>query len=212
MRIWVCFGAVLVGGFLALSQMGVAPELRAGWYSMLMTAVGLIMCWGGVEAARWLLRDSPVAQAATPRSDWGRLWLWSGIPSGALMLFWLLLGACLNSHVSRPVMVVLVALAIMGPAVWCIAGFWLAGEVVGNGNLKRHLVALLGGGMLLHLLGGLVAAYIFPHFVGMHLRSVCVLLSALSGYYPLAFCHLLLIGCVWSALFKVGIGQRFLSE
>lgn len=195
MRMLVCLGAILVAGAFVLSQMGTPVTARAGWYEMALTFIGILMCWGGVEASCWMLRKSPIAKTTLPKSDWGRLWIWSGIPSGAFMLAWLLFGWASFSFVPREIAVLTIGQALMGPALWMLSTPWMIKETQIYNKGNSLLLMLLGSALLLHGLGVAFAMYIFPHFSGASLRSVFAMMSALAGYYPLAFFHLLLIGC-----------------
>lgn len=208
MRIWMCLAAVVIGGLVVLSKMGLAPDMRPGWYGFVITLVALAMCWGGVEAARWMLRESPIAKLRKPQSDWARLWLWSGVPSGVLMLFWLVVSSMLKGLLSPQVMIMFIGIAIMGPMLWILATPWIVRDVVGMGRLPASTVLLLSGGLVLHALGAAFAYWFFPHFSGMSLRLVWSLLSSLASCYGLAFFHLLLIGCVWSAVSHTSLWEK----
>ena len=212
MRMWLCLAAIVAVGLVVLGQLGLPETARAGWYEMAMTFIGVAMCCGGVEAARWMLRESPMASVATPKSDWVKLWMWSGIPGGFLMLFWLLSGWLCSSLLSSQLMIIIIGLALMGPAIWMISVPWMLKELYTSyrTGVSAITAALVAGGGTLHLFGALFAFYVFPHFSGKSLHSLFSLLSALSSYYALAFCHLLLIGCLCYAahLFARMFGKK----
>lgn len=191
----MCLAAIIAVGLLALGQIGLPEASRAGWYSAVMTFIGFAMCWGGVEAARWMLRESPLADTAVPKSDWGKLWVWSGIPSGLLMLFWLMLAWALSSFVSRPLCLIIIGEALLGPCLWLISTPWMVKDIYGSLKQSGALIQVVGAGLGLHFVGGVFALYVFPHFAGASLHSILSLVSSLACYYSLAFCHLLLIGC-----------------
>lgn len=205
MRMWVCLAVIIAAGLLVLGQIGLPEPARAGWYGAVMTFIGFAMCWGGVEAARWMLRESPLAETAVPKSDWSKLWIWSGIPSGLLMLFWLMLAWLLSSCVSRPLCLIMIGEALMGPAIWLISTPWIAKDLYGSLKQSAAVPKLAAAGLSLHLLGGIFALYVFPNFAGASLHSIFSLISSLAGYYSLAFCHLLLIGCFSYAVNLAGM-------
>ena len=195
MRMWVCLAAIVAVSLFVLGQIGLPEADRASWYSVAMTFIGFAMCWGGVEASRWMLRESPIANTSMPKSDWGKLWIWSGVPSGLLMLFWLMLAWACSSYVSRPLCLILIGQALIGPAIWLVSSPWMIKDIYASLKQSGAVVQLAGVGMFLHLLGCVFALYVFPPFVGASLHTIFSLISSLVGYYALAFCHLLLIGC-----------------
>ncbi len=203
MRMWACLAVIAVLSFFVLGQAVMAPELRPSWYEIIVTLTGVAMCWGGVEACRWLLRDSALTGINGPRSDWDKLWLYTGVPSGLLMIFWSVLAWALHSFVSHQVMILLLSQALLGPVLWMACLPWVATSVLSVGRNHLNLLAFAGLGVFFHLLGTLFCLYIFPNFAAMNTRSIFAMVSALGGYYPLAFFHLLLIGCMWSLALKV---------
>lgn len=194
MRMWGSLAVVCALGIPVLIQMGVPGAERAVWYSWAVAAVGLAMCWGGVESSRWILRDSPLAKTSTPASDWAKLWVYSGVPSGAFMLFWLGLGWLLHSWLSAAVNTVIIGQALLGPAVWLVAVPFIVKDLQPSAVRQEGISVKIAGALLLHAVGVMVALWAYPHFVGASLTALFALISSLSALYPLVFFHMLLIG------------------
>lgn len=85
-RLFLLFIVVHIAELFAFQVFRDHPIRRPAYFSTLLTAIQFLMCYGGIESARWLLRRSPAARAAGPDSDWTRLWLWLGPPGGILVI------------------------------------------------------------------------------------------------------------------------------
>lgn len=207
MRIWICLATIVILGVAVLQQMCLPSFERASWYEYVLTAVALLMCWGGVESAYWMLRKSPIASITKGGSDWGTLWLWSGIPSGLIMISLLILGWLADSIVPQSISIILITQAIMGPALWVLAILWLSKEAPSFRKSQLYSILWIGG-LLSHLLGILISLYLFPGFANLSMHYFFNLASNMANLYSLAFFHLLLIGCFWSLAFKMGLKNR----
>lgn len=194
MRMWGSLAVIIALGIPVLGQMGLPSAERAAWYGWSVALVGLAMCWGGAEAARWLLRESPLVKVANPSSDWAKLWVYSGVPGGVLMLFWLGLGWLLHGWVSASVSTVLLGQALLGPAVWLVVAPWIVKDLASVSGGVEAVAGKVAVALAVHALGMLVAYGVYPHLAGASLTTLIALASSLSALYPLVFSHLLLIG------------------
>lgn len=145
LRILALFAVTLVCEIILAPYAGCTACERPGWFGIAMTFAGLLMCVGGVESARWLLRESPAAKVDANIGDWSKLWLWLGIPCG-LLLTWVMLASWLVSgYLSPQADFLLQAHAIPGAALWFACSFWgVRGVWKGSasGSVSRRLMSL----------------------------------------------------------------------
>ena len=150
-RLRALFLVILALDLVALLVLRSHPLKQPGWYDSLLTIVRLLMCWGGVEGARWLLRDSPASRCAGPESDWTRLWLWLGPPGGALLAVGCVLGWWIGAVTGGVVVTwLLLGHFVAGSLVWLAAAPWAVPMVLRErapGSLDRRLLNL---GMAAH--------------------------------------------------------------
>lgn len=179
------------------------PLKQPAWYDSLIALIKFLMCWGGVEAARWLLRDSPAARYPGPDSDWVRLWLWVGPPGGALLALGCLAGWWLSVAVGgRLVTYVFLGHFVAGALVWLAASPWVVPAVIRERpphSLDRRLLNL---GMALHGAGFAVYAWVYPATARWEngWKALAVTLGHLWHYY-FVFFSLLVAAVIWSYLF-----------
>ncbi len=171
------------------------PIVQPAWFGHLLGAIKLAMCWGGIEAARWLLRQSPIAKRGAG-NDWTRLWLWLGPPSGILLVL-----ACLLGYLAtlvtpgRLVGPLIVAHAAAGALSWLIAAPWVLKEIFGS--TSRLEKGVLFAGLLTHLTG--LAVY-YTFYPGERLNPLSIL-GSLFFYYFIAY-HVMLSCLMLAGLFK----------
>ncbi|GMU57166.1 MAG: hypothetical protein AMXMBFR33_63120 [Candidatus Xenobia bacterium] len=196
LRIVILFGVITLLEVYAFISYRNHPIVQPGWFSYLLSLIKLAMCWGGIEAARWLLRKSPIARRGAG-NDWTRLWLWLGPPGGLLMCLACLLGwlaATLTpGRLAGPLVV---AHAAAGALSWLIAAPWVLKEIFGSTSRTEKVVLWLG--LLTHLSGMALYIWVYP---GKALSPLSILGSLLFYYFILY--HIMLSCLLLAGLFKV---------
>lgn len=193
--IWL-FIVITVLEFYAFVSYRNHPIVQPAWFGHLLGAIKLAMCWGGIEAARWLLRQSPIARKGGG-NDWTRLWLWLGPPGGLLLVLACLLGWLVSFFTpGRLAGPLVVAHAAAGALSWLIAAPWVLKEIFGAAS--RLEKGVLFTGLLSHLAGLAVYYTIYP---GERLNPFSIL-GSLFFYYFIAY-HVMLCCLMLALLFKV---------
>lgn len=171
------------------------PIVQPGWFKHLLSLIQFAMCWGGIEAARWLLRKSPIARRGAG-NDWTRLWLWLGPPGGLLLVLACLLGygATLITP-GRIAGLVVVAHAAAGALSWLIAAPWVLKEIFGAASKLEKGILFLG--LFTHL-SGLAVYYSF--YPGERLNPLSIL-GSLFFYYFIAY-HVMLCCLILAGVFQ----------
>ncbi len=198
-RLVFLFIAVTLAELFAFQVFRDHPIRRPAYFSGLLTCIQFLMCYGGIESARWLLRRSPAAEAAGPESDWARLWLWLGPPGGVLMVL-SSLAAWIASNQSPSWVgpAILLAHAAGGGIVWLLASLEMLPKLAQVSASSRRLCGLLAAsGLLSHLLGIYFYAKFYPAGqLQVGLFVIATLLFYFVFYYIWAAC------LCWSVLFR----------
>jgi len=192
---------VLVTGleFFAFSVFRAHPIHRPGYFSGLLTVIQFLMCYGGIESARWLLRRSPAARAPGPHSDWARLWVWLGPPGGALMVMTSLLAwLAAGQTPSWLPPALLLGHAAGGGVLWMCASLDMLPSLAQLPASARRLNGTLAGlGLMTHLSGLYCYARLYPAGqLKVGLLALAVLLAYFVFYYIWAAC------LCWSLIFR----------
>ncbi len=201
-RMLVVFCALTVLEVLVAKALGLPPSARPGWYTTAQSAAALLMCVGGVEAARWLLRRSPAAAAAGPRSDWTRLWMWTGVPGGGFLVLGLLLTWGLSPFLGPKTSLLLMGHFVTGAMVWLGVAFWPLKDLLANplpSPLPRRLML---AGLGLHGLGVAVYCWVYPALLRGPWKVDLGLLFSLVSHYYFVFYYILLAGLTWGVAFR----------
>lgn len=198
-RVFILYVAVTVLEFIAFWVYREHPIIRPDYWNTLLLVAQLGMCWGGVEAARWLLRRSPVAGLPGPTSEWTKLWLWAGPPGGLLLGVACLLGMLADQATSSKLAGPVVVAHLSGGAVlWVIASFWAAPDLLRDpesGHLERMLLNL---GISSHILGLIVYFTIYP---AQSVPFVSLLVTVFFFYFLLYYVMLTMM--CWALVFRV---------
>lgn len=172
------------------------PIVQPTWFGHLLTIIQIAMCWGGIEAARWLLRKSPIARKGAG-NDWTRLWLWIGPPSGLLLILACLLGWLVTQFTpGRLAGPLVVAHAAAGALSWLIAAPWVLKEIFGSTSRLEKGILFIG--LFTHL-SGLAVYYAF--YPGERLNPFSIL-GSLFFYYFIAY-HVMLCCLILAGVFQV---------
>lgn len=193
----ITFLEVLVG--LAL---GAPPSQRPGWYDSAMSAIAILMCVGGVESARWLLRRSPAAAAPGPVSDWTRLWLWTGIPGGALLTGGLLLSWLLSGALPPKVSLLLLGHFVTGSLIWIGAAFWAVPDLLKTRIASPLPRQMMFAGLGLHGLGTAIYLWGYPALLRGPWKVDLGLLFSMISHYYFIFYYVLVAGLFWGLVFR----------
>lgn len=201
-RMLGAFVALTVLEILAARAMGLPPSLRPGWYPASLSAIAILMCVGGVESARWLLRRSPAATAPGPASDWTRLWLWTGVPGGLFLVLGLLAGWVLSPWLPPKTSLLLLGHFVTGAVLWLGASFWAVRDMLSRSWTsplpKRFMLAGLG----LHGLGVGLYLWVYPALLRGPWKVDLGLLFSLLGHYYFLFYYVLVAGLAWGLVFR----------
>ncbi len=167
------------------------------WKAVLLTAQ-LGMSWGGVEACRWLLRRSPVAQLKGPENDWTKLWVWTGPVGGLLLVKACLLGYLADTYAdSRLAGPIIVGHICGGALLWLLCLPWAMPDLLNDPEITIRERLLLNFGIASHLLGFVVYFTVYP---GQSVPLVS-LLSSLFFFYLLLY-YLMLCMIKWAVIFR----------
>ncbi len=199
LRLLVIFIAVTLAEAFAYNVFRTHPISLPGYFSGLLTAIQFLMCYGGIESARWLLRQSPAARAGGPDSDWARLWLWLGPPGGILMVVSsLVAGWAANNSPSLLTPAIFLAHAAGGGILWLCASVDMLVHLARlHPSVQKLNWSLALGGLLTHLAG---AWMYMKHYPAGELEPKMVVLAILLAnfvfYYVWASC------LAWSLVFR----------
>lgn len=183
-----------------------SPIMKPGYFNALMQCIQLAVCLGGVEAARWLLRRSPVARREGPESEWNKLWLWLGPPGGLLFCVGCLLGKLAYQLVdNRFAGPIVVSHMYAGAVAWAILGIWAFPEVVADPKATGGDKLLLLLGVALHMLGFGLFASIYPA-VNI-LQALGMLVTILFYFFSFFFYYVWIAVLVWGFVFKFWPGS-----
>jgi hypothetical protein len=202
-RLLALFGLITIIEIVAVYLIRTRPLLLPTWFATLLGAAKLLMCVGGVEAARWLLRHSPAAHRKVPESDWTRLWLWTGVPGGFMLGVGSLLGKLATLLLpGRIIDFFLLGHFVAGALVWTAAAPWAVADTLKSrapATLERRLMEL---GLLFHGLGFALLAWVYP---GLAYRkwpeALLWTLGQITHYYYI-FYYVLLAALLWGAAFR----------
>ncbi len=201
-RMLVVFCALTLLEVLVAGALGQSPAARPVWYATAQSTAALLMCVGGVESARWLLRRSPAATAPGPASDWSRLWLWTGVPGGLFLAAGLLVTWGLSPVLGPKTSLLLMGHFVTGAMVWLAVAFWPIRDVLttpGPSPLPRYLML---AGLGLHGLGVALYCWVYPALLRGPWKVDLGLLFSLAGHYYFVFYDILLAGLAWSVAFR----------
>lgn len=195
------FAFILVTGMeaMALHLFRTRPFSLPGYFSALLTAIQFVMCYGGIESARWLLRRSPVAHTGGPESDWARLWVWLGPPGGLLMVLSSLLAAWASQHTVRALTpAIVLAHAAGGGILWLCASLEMVRKLAGlHPRLQKQNWTLALLGLMSHLAGIWMYVKYFPAGeLQVRMLFVALLLVYFVFYYIWAAC------LIWAVVFR----------
>jgi hypothetical protein len=182
--------------------LGQAPAERPGWYGFALTAVAALMCVGGVESARWLLRRSPAATAPGPSSDWTRLWLWTGVPGGLFLVLGLLSAWVSSPFLGPKASMLWMGHFVTGAMVWLGVAFWPVRDVLGTRDASGLSQRLMQAGLGLHGLGIALYLWGYPALLRGPWKVDLGLLFSLAGHYYFVFYDVLLAGLLWGLVFR----------
>lgn len=201
-KLVLILAAVFVSEIASLWCSGQSQPGQLDWHDVFVTTNAVLMCWGGVEAARWLLRRSPAAKLAGPRSDWTRLWLWVGAPGGILFCLGLLAAWALSHFSPGKVPMLLTYQVVVGGLAWLIGAFWAMRDLHTANLLRGFNLKLAVAGLLGNALGMSIYLWGFPGILGPFWRSELLVLGStlFVGYYYVFF-YVLFAVVAWSVAF-----------
>lgn len=190
--------AVLILEFWAYSVFRGHPLVRPEWFGTLLLVIQLLMSVGGIYAARWMLRRSPIAWLEGPRRDWTKLWLWCGPVGGVLLVKACLLGklAVIASGTLLPGLVIAAHIAA-GAVVWTVALPWAVSDLLSDETTGFRERLLMQLGIAAHVVGFAVYLGYFPG------RAVSPL-SLLGAVFIFGFnlYYIMSVAVSWSVLFR----------
>lgn len=198
-RLLLAFVVVTLAEAFAYSVFRAHPISLPGYFSGLLTAIQFVMCYGGIESARWLLRRSPAAHTGGPESDWARLWLWLGPPGGVLMVISsVVAGIVAHASPSNLTPAIFLAHAAGGGILWlCFSLEMLVQLARLHPSVQKLNWTLALTGLATHLCG---AWMYMKHYPAAQLEVKMVVLAILLAnfvfYYVWASC------LVWSIVFR----------
>lgn len=200
----------MLGAFLVITALevvvglalGQPPSARPVWYDAALSAIAILMCVGGVESARWLLRSSPAATAPGPVSDWTRLWLWTGVPGGLFLVLGLLLTWALSPHLHPKTALLLLGHFVTGGLAWIGAAWWGTRDVLANPVASPLPRQLLVAGLGLHGLGTALYLWVYPALLRGPWKVDLGLLFSMSSHYYFIFYYVLVAGLAWGLVFR----------
>ncbi len=174
------------------------PLVRPEWFSTLLLVIQLLMCVGGIYAAKWLLRRSPIARLEAPMRDWTKLWLWCGPLGGLLLAKACVIGKFVadGEGTLLPGLIV-VAHAAAGAVVWTAALPWAVSDLFSDeltGFRERLLMQL---GIASHIIGFAVYIGFFP---GREIPPLSILAAVVVFGFNLYYIMAVSIG--WSVIFR----------
>lgn len=173
------------------------PLVRPEWFSTLLLVIQLLMSLGGIYAARWLLRRSPVAKLDGPRRDWTKLWLWCGPIGGLLLVKACVLGKlAVDATGSMLPGLVIAAHIAAGAVVWTIALPWAVSDLFADPTTGFRERLLMQLGIAAHVFGFAVYIGFFPG------RDVPPL-SLLGAVFIFGFnlYYIMTVAITWSIIF-----------
>ncbi len=190
--------AVLILEFWAYTVFRGHPLVRPEWFGTLLLIIQLLMSVGGIYAARWLLRRSPIAWLEGPQRDWTKLWLWCGPLGGLLLVVACLLGkvAVAASGTLLPGLVIAAHIAA-GAVVWTVALPWAVSDLLSDETTGFRERLLMQLGIAAHVIGFAVYLGFFPG------RDVSPL-SLVGAVFVFGFnlYYIMLVAVSWSFLFR----------
>lgn len=175
------------------------PLVRPEWFSSLLLVIQLLMCVGGIYAARWLLRRSPVARLDGPQRDWTKLWLWCG-PVGGLLL----VKACVLGKLAVDLTgtllpgLVIVAHIAAGAVIWTVALPWAVSDLFADETTGFRERLLMQLGIAAHVIGFAVYIGFFP---GREVPPVTLLAAVFIFGFNLYY--IMSVAVAWSFIFLV---------
>jgi hypothetical protein len=140
-----------------------SPLSKPAHFHTIVLLIQLVMCWSGLEGARWFLRRSQFNQQSRVDSDLTRLWIWMGLPSGLVCSVTCLLAMWLqglsNSVVVGPLVL---AHSAGGALTWLSGCYWALPKCISSKELSIQEKILVALGFLSHAIAGAVYWYIYP--------------------------------------------------
>lgn len=186
------------------SSLALPAGERPGLHEALSGLTVFLMCVGGVESARWLLRRSPAARAAGPESDWVRLWLWLGGPLGLGLVGVLGLSWAISGWLSPKVDLLLMGHFVPGALLWLGGALWAVPELVRGRELARPLTRrLVALGACTHGLGLALYLWVHPGLLRGPWKVDVGVLVTLLGQYQFLFYAVLAGGLAWGLVFRL---------
>lgn len=153
----------LVLEFWAFSIHRGAPLSRPPHFHTIVLVVQLAMCWSGLEGARWFLRRSPFSQCSRVDSDWIRLWIWLGAPSGLFLTITCVLALWLKSQSTSVIVGPLVlAHSVGGALTWLSGCYWALPKCISGEEVSSKEKILVAMGFASHAVGTAAYCYIYP--------------------------------------------------
>lgn len=196
------FCAITALEFMVALTLRLPPSARPGWFDTALSTIAVLMCVGGVESARWLLRRSPAATAPGPASDWTRLWLWTGVPGGLFLVLGLLLGWGFSSVLWPKASLLWMGHFVTGALVWIGGAWWAVRDVLANPVPSPLPRRLMTAGLALHGLGAALYLWVYPALLrGPWKVDLGLLFSQVSHYY-FVFYYILVAGLAWGLVFR----------
>lgn len=174
------------------------PLLRPEWFSTLLLVIQLLMCVGGIYAAKWILRRSPIARLDAPRRDWTKLWLWCGPLGGILLVKACVLGkfAADEAGTLLPGLVIAAHIAA-GAVVWTVALPWAVSDLFADETTGFRERLLMQLGIASHVIGFAVYIGFFP---GREIPPLSILAAVVVFGFNLYYIMAVAIG--WSFIFR----------
>ena len=197
-RVLTLLGAITALEMWALYIFRTHPLVRPEWFGTLLLVIQLLMALGGIRAARWLLRRSPVARLDGPQRDWTKLWVWCGPVGGLLMVAACVLGKLVAGFFNSLLIGWMATAHIAGGAVvWVIALPWALSDLFSDSTTGFRERLLMQLGIASHILGLAVYLGFFP---GSDLKPIS-LLAAVYFFGSILY-YLMAISVSWAIVFR----------
>lgn len=203
---------------LSFYYMGQAVNMRPPWLENLQDVTVFIVCWAGIEAARWILRESPASELVDSGSEAAQLWLWSGLGGSLYFTISLWLGKIVEPSLSIRQLDLLASHCATGALLWLVLGLYFFPSLWLTGRLHGRLARLCSWAYLGHGLGVLSFLYVFPGvFVGRARPwpEVLAIVYMMFKNFSEVFLYLAWAGLILAVLFNNGakaLLQRYLPE
>lgn len=197
-RVYALGLLVLILEFWAYAVFRGHPLVRPEWFGTLLLVIQLLMCLGGIYAARWLLRRSPVAHLEGPYRDWTKLWLWCGPVGGMLFVLACVLGKLTVEYAGTLLPGLLVTAHIAaGAVIWVVALPWAVSDLFADESTGFRERLLMQLGIAAHVIGFAVYIGFFP---GREIPPMSILGAVFIFGFNLFYITAAAIS--WSVIFK----------